>query len=175
MSHTKDRLAIQPLAGYASPVGYAIGCLEEERQRSREAVEGLTVKELDTQVEAFANSIGSLLYHIALIELDWLYCEVLEQEIPERFRAVFPHDVRDENGKLSVVTGISLAAHLERLELVRQTLRDELIDLTRDDFYRLRSFEAYEVNPAWVLYHLLEHEAKHGEQVKHIRRLIASG
>lgn len=170
MPEAKDQLAIYPLEGYAAPVGYALACLEKERERTHETVAGLAVDALDASAEGSPNSIGTLLYHIAAIELDWLYAEILEEDVPEDLMARFPVDVRDERGRLSVVAGSELDEHLERLAAVRRALLDRLEDLDGEAFYRLRSFNAYDVNPAWVLYHLLEHEAKHGEQIARIRR-----
>ncbi len=51
------------------------------------------------------NRIGTLLYHIAAIELDWLYVEVLEQEFPADLDALFRYDVRDAQGRLSIDHG----------------------------------------------------------------------
>ena len=149
---------------------YALACLEAERERTREAVTGLSLDSLDADTDGSTNSIGSLLYHIAWIELDWLYAEILEREIPESYGALFPVDIRDREGKLSVVVGVSAAEHLRRLATVRADLLEQLRSFSSDEFYRVRQLPPYEVNPAWVLYHLLEHEAKHGEQMARIVR-----
>jgi hypothetical protein len=66
MTQTKDQIIIYPLEGYAPPVGYALACLKKERQQTRATVAGLSVKDLDAQVKGSPNSIGTLLYHIAL-------------------------------------------------------------------------------------------------------------
>jgi uncharacterized damage-inducible protein DinB len=172
MTETKDQLVIHPLGGYAPPVGYALACLEKERERTREAVAELSIEELDARVSGSPNSIGSLLYHIAGIELDWLYAEILEQDIPERYGALFPVDVRDRSGHLSVVAGVPATEHLNRLTVVRDDVLEQLKALDSEEFYRVRHLNPYDVNPAWVLYHLLEHEAKHGDQIARIRRTL---
>ncbi len=171
-NQSKDQLIIQPLQGYATPVGYALACLEKERERTREAVADLSAQELETHVEGSPNSIGSLLYHIAGIELDWLYAEILEQEIPERYETLFSVDVRDPSGRLSVITGESIGDHLQRLAAVREDLLEQLRHVDGTEFFRVRHLNPYDVNPAWVLYHLLEHEAKHGEQIARLRRVL---
>ena len=169
----KEQLIIQPLAGYTPSLGYALASLECEREKTHEVVAELSTKTLDATAADFPNSIGSLLYHIALIELDWLYSEILEVPIPEKWKALFPVDDRDEAGQLAVFGGIELSEHLERLDMVRQTLLETLRDMTDEDFYRVRSLPPYDVNPAWVLYHLLEHEAKHSAQMALLRRTVA--
>jgi uncharacterized damage-inducible protein DinB len=172
MTQTRDQLIVHPLEGYAAPVGYALACLETERERTREAVTSLSIETLDAQTHGSANSIGSLLYHIAGIELDWLYAEILERDIPASYEALFPVDVRDREGKLSVVAGVSAAEQLERLATVRTDLLEQLRSFSTEEFYRVRQLPPYDVNPAWVLYHLLEHEAKHGEQIARICRAL---
>ena len=172
---TKEQLVIQPLVGYAPSVGYALACLEWERSKTLEGVAGLSLETLDGTADGFPNSVGSLLYHIALIELDWLYSEILEKSIPEDFEVVFPLEHRDEEGHLAVVVGLELDEHLERLATVRRTLLEELQGMTDEDFYQSRLLEPYDVNPAWVLYHLLEHEAKHSAQIALLRRRLEAG
>lgn len=168
----KEQLITLPLAGYAPSVGYALACLEWERGKTREVVDGLAVEVLDARAEGFPNSVGSLLYHVAAIELDWLYSEVLEQPVPDELLTLFTAEVRDDQGRLAFFGEVELADHLERLAAVRRTLLAELKDMTEGDFYRARVLEPYDVNPAWVLYHLLEHEAKHGAQMVLLRRAL---
>lgn len=171
----KEQLTIQPLDGYAPSVGYALACLEWERTKTHEVIADLSREGLDARAEGFPNSVGSLLYHIALVELDWLYSEILEQPIPEAFEALFPLEHRDEDGHLAVMAGAELGEHLARLATVRRALLEKLKDMTDEDFYRARQLEPYDVNPAWVLYHLLEHEAKHSAQMALLRGRLEDG
>lgn len=171
----KEQLILRPLLGYVPSVGYALACLEWERSTTLEVVVGLSIEMLDGTAEGLPNSIGSLLYHVALVELDWLYSEILVEPIPEMCEALFPLEHRDHEGKLAVMAGVGLGEHLERLAAVRQTLLKALRDMTDEDFYRPRSLEPYDVNPAWVLYHLLEHEAKHSAQMALLRRRLTAG
>ncbi|NJK45742.1 MAG: DinB family protein [Pleurocapsa sp. SU_196_0] len=168
----KDQFIICSLEGFDPIVGYALACLETERERTRVAVTGLSIEALDAEVDGSPNSIGSLLYHIAGIELDWLYAEILERDIPESYAALFPVEVRDREGHLSAVMGVSASEYLQRLETVRADVLTQLKPMTTEEFYRVRQLPPYDVNPAWVLYHLLEHEAKHAEQIARIRRAL---
>jgi uncharacterized damage-inducible protein DinB len=164
VNQPKNQLTLHSLSGYAPPVGYALACLEKERERPLETVAGLSIAELDARADG-SNSIGTLLYHIADIELDWLYSEILESDIPSGLAALFPIPTRTRDGHLSVVAAMTLAEHEQRLTRVRHEVLERLQNLSETDFYRVRNLEPYDVNPAWVLYHLLEHEAKHGEQI----------
>lgn len=157
----KERLTLEPLPGYPEPIAYDLARLEDARGRTLEAVQGLTQAQLDTPPGGGGNAIGTLLYHVAAIEADWLYAEILTEDFPEDIAALFPIDVRDENEHLSPVTGTPLEMHLNRLGFVRQRLLERLTDMTLDDYRRPRSLPYYDVTPEWVLHHLAQHEALH--------------
>jgi len=172
MSNKRDQLVIQPLEGYNAVVSFAAQSLQKEREKTLKAVERLEGQHLDAYVDGFPNSIGTLLYHIADIELDWLYSEILEQDVPKELQDLFPIYTHLEDGSLAPVQELDLANHLNRMAVVRADLLKQLKGMTHDEFYRVRELPPYDVNPAWVMYHLLEHEAKHGEQIAHIRRVL---
>ncbi len=43
--------------------------------------------------------------------------------------------------------------------------------MSLDDFRRARNLERYDVTPAWVVHHLLQHEAEHRGEIATIRAL----
>ena len=69
--------SVEPLPGYEPAVGRWLWLVEDTRRETKEALTGLVPAALDWTPNQTENSIGTLLYHIALIELDWLYREVL--------------------------------------------------------------------------------------------------
>ena len=166
----RDELSVIPLEGRAPEVGRALWQMQDARRRTIEAVEGLTPQALDWAPPEGCNSIGSLLYHIAAIETDWLFTDVLQAtEFPAEINTLFPQDVRDAQGVLSQVRGESLSEHLTRLGRVRSYLLLSYQGLDPDDFRRLREFEDYSVTPEWVLHHLMQHEAEHRGQIGELR------
>jgi uncharacterized damage-inducible protein DinB len=169
---TVERLKVEALDGYDPVVGRWLWTLEATRSRLKEALEGASPSELDWTPPEGGNSLGSLLYHIAAIEADWLYVEVLDIEFPREVSATFPYDVRDGDGRLSIVSGLDLADHLGRLDRVRGWLLDSFRAIDREDFRRLRHFDQYSVTPEWVLHHLIQHEAEHRGQILQLRERI---
>jgi uncharacterized damage-inducible protein DinB len=78
---------------------------------------------------------------------------------------LFPYDVREEGGRLTPVTGMSLADHLDRLAAVRDLVLGEVREMDLGEFHRVRCLPDYEVAPDWVLHHLMQHEAEHRAQI----------
>jgi uncharacterized damage-inducible protein DinB len=144
--------------------------LDDARMRTEKVVQGLSGEALHWRGEPAQSSIGDLLYHVALIEADWLYAEVLETPYPEPIRVLLPEDVQDDQGKLTHVREQTLDAHLHRLAAVRAELVGAFRPMDLIEFRRLRSLPRYDVSPEWVLHHLAQHEAEHRSQIRMTRR-----
>jgi uncharacterized damage-inducible protein DinB len=156
----KPQLNLTPLPGYAPEIGLALAMLTDARRRTLRALDGLDSRCLDW-IESGGNSIGTLLYHLAAIEMDWLFTEVAEGRLDQGLWDAFPYPVRDVNGRLSLVTGLSLEAHLARLQGTRDTVLKVFLPMTPADYRQPRSLARYDVTPEWVLHHLMQHEAEH--------------
>ena len=170
LPHVTDRrfLIPEPLDGYSPVVGEALWRLEESRERTVALIERLPDGAVDWVPPWGPNTIGTLLYHLALIELDWLSSEILEQEPPEEFLRLFPVDHRDAAGRLGVMVGETFDGHLARLHAVRARVLYSLRDMDEGDFLRTRSLPDYDVSPAWVIHHLTQHEGEHRGQIGEI-------
>jgi uncharacterized damage-inducible protein DinB len=170
---TAPLLTVEVLPHYEPTVGRWLWVLEETRRETKEALTGLTPAALDwTPAPGTENSIGTLLYHISLIELDWLYTEVLEnQPWPKELKDLFAVAVRDAEGHLSTRQGVVLAEHLHRLDRTRLYLLKSFHDMSLEEFRRLRTFPQYRVTAEWVLHHLIQHEVEHRGQIQVLRSL----
>jgi uncharacterized damage-inducible protein DinB len=117
------------------------------------------------------NAIGSLLYHIALVEMSWLFFDILEQDFPPAVKAEFPHPMSSE-GRITSVLQVPLADHLKRLGSSRSTLLEAFRGMSLADWGRSRSPEGddYTVTPAWAVFHLVEHEASHTGQINSLKK-----
>jgi uncharacterized damage-inducible protein DinB len=170
---TKQRLVVEILPGCEPEIGRLLWMLEETRRRTKEGIAGLSDAALEWASAPAENSIATLLYHIAAIEADWLYVEVLEeQSFPSEVVALFPEDVRDEHGRLTAIRGANLASSLDRLDAVRSRLLEVCRGLSLAEFRRVRDLPDYGVTPEWVLHHLMQHEAEHRGQIGVLRELI---
>lgn len=161
-------LEVRALPGYPDEIGRWLWAMEELRRRTLELVEDLDQATLDWEgQDGQDNSIGSLLYHIALVEMSWLYYDLLRQEFPHEVQVDFPLDMGSSKAGLTRVPNVSLQEHLDRLARSRSVFLDEFRRMTLDDWRRLSSPEGedYEVTPEWVVFHLVEHEAGHAFQI----------
>jgi hypothetical protein len=170
-----DQFRITPLEGPDPEIGRWLAALQDVRHRYTLRV----VRDLDPRLidwrgpDGQDNAIGSLLYHIAGVEMGWLWGEVLGHAAwPTEVRQLFgAHDPADE-GRFIHVSGLPLADHLERLERTRAIFQREMARISIDDWRRLRldpQEQAYEVTPEWVVFHLVEHEAAHAGQISAIK------
>ena len=162
-------LSLEPAANDPE-VGRWLAALEDARRDTIRELATVTAPMVDWQPPFLLESIGSLLYHVALIEASWLWDEILAGEAPPAWLDVaLPARDRDATGRLTRVEGEPLEVHLARLERIRQDLIDRLRPMSNADFHALRHLEPYDVAPDWVLHHLLQHEAEHRSHVAWVR------
>jgi uncharacterized damage-inducible protein DinB len=168
-----EQRVIVPLDASHPELGRWLWAMEDTRARTKEAVDGLDQAALDWAGPGVENSIGSLLYHIALIEFDYLYVDILGEGYPAGSEALLPFGDRDGDGHLTVVPGVSLADHLARLNEVRRQLLERVATLDAQELATARDLAeyGYEITPAWTLHHLMQHEAEHRGQILAIRTL----
>jgi uncharacterized damage-inducible protein DinB len=157
------------LAAREPEIGRWLWCLEEARGRTFQRLEGIGPSLVDWVAPEGGNSIGSILYHIAAIEADYLYADLLEQPFPQTVVELFPYEVREENGRLTPVHGFDLAWYMHRLDETRRLLLEAFRSMDLADFRRIRSLEYADITPEWTLYHLTQHEAEHRGELAALR------
>jgi uncharacterized damage-inducible protein DinB len=162
-------LIVDPALHPEPAIGAWLWALNDARRRTYEQLRELPPEAIDWRPAESAQSIGSILYHIALIEADWLCTEVLEQAYPDQIAALFPYDARDQYGLLTSIQGVALAEHLARLDTVRQHVLAVYQAMDLHDFRRARHLPDYDVTPEWVLHHLAQHEAEHRSEIGALR------
>lgn len=165
-SAARPSLTTEELAGYEPEVGAALWRLQDARRRTLRVLKNLPQDLINKSVDG--NSIGTILYHLALIEADWLYVEILQQAFPPEVKTWLPEEDRDEQGVLTAFGSETLEEHIVRLDLVRERVLKTLVGMTKEDLYRPRQLSDYDVSPAWVLHHLAQHEAEHRSELESV-------
>jgi hypothetical protein len=168
----RELLTLEPIAS-APEVGRWLSALDDGRQDTIRELADVTDEMVDQKPVHAPNSIGTLLYHIALIELDWLVVDGLGPESAVRWpEELVPFADRDGEGTLTIVRGESVLTHLERLGAVRALVHEHLGPMTVEDFHSPRAREHYDVTPAWIAHHLLQHEAEHRAHIAWVRDVL---
>lgn len=171
----KRILALVPTEDVAGVAGLWLAKLHDTRQRMREVLSGLPDALLDREPPGGGSSIGALLYHIAIVEADWLFDEILgtiETDFP---KDLFPVEMREDGTKLTGFSGETLEQHLARLKAIRTMLIDVIEPMTDEQLHELHERTSYDVSTAWVLHHLMQHEAEHRSQIGYARELLGAG
>ena len=164
---------LDPAEGFSPMVGRFVTMLGDTRRRLLRDLEDLDASHLDRTPDWAPNSIGTLLYHVAAIELDWTFADLLEGEIgfPDGVEEWFPVDVRERDGRLSPVVE-PIDRLLARLEWVRDHLLGVLATLDDSDLDRTMTNDGDESGGSWILHHLMQHEAEHRGQIGEIRAAL---
>jgi DinB superfamily len=163
-----ELLTLEPIADVPE-IGRWLSAMEDGRRDTLRELEGVTREMVDWRPDAPLNSIGTLLYHIGLVEADWLLVDIQGRDYPTWLRDVLPYPDRDDRDHLTHVEGQPLQEHLDRLATIRAHLLEELRPMSAEDFHAPRVRERYDVSPAWVLHHLLQHEAEHRSHIAWLR------
>jgi len=168
-----SELKINPLPAETPEIGRWLWGLAEVRQRTLRLVSDIDQSLLDWRgSDGSENSNGSLLYHIALVEMSWLYLDLLQQEFPPEVSQLFPYPMADPNGKVSHVPDVSLKEHLQRLNTTREIALSIFQKMNLEEWHRLRppvNDQPYETTPEWAVFHLIEHEAGHAFQISSLK------
>lgn len=144
----------------------------DTRRRLHRDLADFDGEHLDATPSWAPNSIGTLLYHIAAIELDWTFADILQAEFPPGALEWFPHDVRDDDGVLAAVVE-PLSTHIDRLDWVREHLFEALRSLDDAALDGSRTSGGEELGVGFILHHLMQHEAEHRGQIGEIRAALS--
>jgi hypothetical protein len=151
--------------------------LEEVRRRTLRLIEGLDQRVLDWEgPDGRENGIGSLLYHIAIAEIEWLFLDIQGRDFDPSIRRDFPYPAEDDHGRLTRVAGVPLIDHVGRLQHSRAIFLETFRAMSLGEWHRLRhpyGMEDHEVTPAWATFHLVEHEAGHAFQISTLKARAA--
>lgn len=173
MGGHRQTLEASALPGYEPEIGIWLWAMEEVRRSLLRTVAGLDQAVLDWRgPDGESNSIGSLLYHIAGVEMGWLFFDVFGlKELPPEVMAHFPRHIF-ENECITHMPGVPLQEHLARLQRCRDVFLEAFRPMTVEDWRRLRSpdGEDYRVTPEWAVFHLVEHEAGHLFQIRTLKK-----
>jgi uncharacterized damage-inducible protein DinB len=168
----RETFALVPTEGVAPEVGVWLAAMHECRQRTAVTLTGLPDGLLDVEPPDGGSTFGALLYHIAIVEADWLFDEILGTIDTDFPKHLFPVEMREDGTKLTGFSGDTLRQHLDRLKAIRTMLVDAVSPMRTEQLNELHERKNYDVSTAWVLHHLMQHEAEHRTQIGRVRELL---
>ena len=170
MSEHILRFTVEPVPDCHPDIGLWLAILDSAREGTQFALRDLRDAELDQAPAIGINTIGTLLYHIALTDLVWIFDNMLQMKYPADVARLFPYPIRDHEGRLSVVSGWDLDTHQQRLRTARQTVHEVFKSMTVDSFRQImrltQDFGTIEMTPEAVARHLTLHETEHLGEIK---------
>jgi uncharacterized damage-inducible protein DinB len=172
---TKPTLTLAASEGEDPEIGRWLRALKDTRGRTRRELRDLPADLLDTPPRTGGSSIGTILYHLAIIEADWLFDDILGTQETDWPSELFSKDVREDGQHLTPFAGETVEQHLKRMEKVRAMLVETISAMSPEELHRPRERKDYDVSPAWVLHHLMQHEAEHRSQIGSVRESLGAG
>lgn len=165
-----EKRIVMPPSGYEPIVARWVWALEDSRKRTKSLLAGLSQDAVDWFPQEAGNNIGTILYHLASIEMSYVYEDILEIGWATELEGLLPYDIRDDQGLLVKVEGEDLQAHVDRLDATRNLTLRHLKALSKEELFHVRRVANYETTPEWVLHHLMQHEGEHRGQIGELRR-----
>jgi uncharacterized damage-inducible protein DinB len=166
------RRFIEPAPGFAGELGIWVSSLDDVRRRTLEAAAGLTPEQLAWKPPGGGNSIGQLLRHIALVELDWVFTDLSRHEpMPKTAPPILLLD-----GPMADPGLQPLEIFTAALDYARKETKTRLGRYGRDEIETSREYVGdggrRVFNVRWILLHMLDHEAQHTGQILLVKRML---
>jgi len=169
MSEEPQRLVLDVWPDAADPeAGRWLAALDRVRRGTNELLDEIEPGAIDADPGDGGDSLGTVIYHLALVEVDWVYSDILDRE-SDISREMFPHDDRESDGRLTPVTGESMAEQRARLDRARSMIIEVIAGLSSEEFLRVRPRSWGEASAAWIVFHLIDHEVEHRVRIARIR------
>jgi len=175
---TEGLFIIGPRKGYDMHVGTLLSTMTMMRTLVQNTVKGMSIEQLDFQLDDTSNSIGAMLLHLAATEryyqlhtFDGLEWGTWSKKIKKEW------DVPSGMGKLGreQIKGNEVDYYLNKLTEVREVTKQEFAK--RDDEWLMTVDEEFPWGPTnnyckW--FHVCEHESNHRGQMKFVRSRLPS-
>ncbi|KEZ49095.1 DinB family protein [Metabacillus indicus] len=164
---------ITELQGFTHQIGHLVSQMEYARKTTLEAVNGLTVEELDFLPNKDSNSIGALLLHIAAIEKGF-QIEIFDGRTPNQKEMAEWGDPYNlgEKGRQNI-RGNALDFYITKLEEVRKRTLREFAKLNDQWLYENRLWDNHPSNHYFIWFHVFEDEINHRGQIRILKKMLS--
>ena len=161
-----------PQEGYSPMVGTLLSTMTMMRQWLKDTGTGLSVAQLDFQIDDKSNSIGAMMHHLAATEKFYQYNTFKNMawpEIAEELGEEWNLPMNLGPAAREALIGKSMDDYIKILDEVRADTEDEFKKV--DDEWLMKSEPFFQSQPTtnhckW--FHVCEHESNHRGQMKFI-------
>lgn len=167
---TQKTHKIERNESFSPNLQFLIAQLDETRNRLLSTLSKIPESIIDkTPNEETIESIATLLDHIAAIEWSWIFEDIDGKKMDEEewkysFATRSWSKVKQRKGK-------SLNYYIDRLAKVRSDVIERLMEMNKEDRFRIVGQEEDKYTIEWILYHLNHHETLHEGQISLLNRL----
>jgi len=175
-SEESDLNIIGPKKGYSPQIGTLVSMMTWMRSTMLSSVKGMAQKDLDVLFDANANTIGSLLLHLAAT--DAFYHEITfkalaMKDLSESFKEKWGMPMELGEPARKGIKGHDLDYYLKILSETREATLSEF--RKRDDDWLLTVDKSWPWGPTnnyckW--FHVCEHESNHNGQIKFLKKRL---
>ncbi len=169
----KKLLLITELEGFNPHIGKLVSMMNYARWTTLQAVDGLTIPELDHLHDAESNSIGALLLHIAAVEFSYQLSTFHGRGLTEAERLEWSPALELGDWGRREIKGHPLKDYLDRLQTVREETLQAL--KRRDDGWLFMERPFWGGRPAnhyFMWFHVFEDEINHRGQIRWLRKRL---
>jgi uncharacterized damage-inducible protein DinB len=176
VSEESDINIIGPKKGYTPQIGTLVSMMTWMRSTMLSSVKGMSQKDLDYLFDANANTIGSLLLHLAATDSFYhvvTFKGIAMKDLPESFKEKWGMPMELGEPARKGIKGHDLDYYLKILSETREETLAEF--RKRDDDWLLAVDKTWPWGPTnnyckW--FHVCEHESNHNGQIKFLKKRL---
>ncbi|MBW5446526.1 DUF664 domain-containing protein [Cohnella sp. CFH 77786] len=166
---------ISDMPGYSPQISRLLSMMNYARHTTLQAVQDLSVEQLDYLIDGESNSIGALLLHFAAVEYAYQVSTFEKRDLNDEEMSHWGAalDLGDEGRKK--IKGNDLAYYLNQLEAVRKRTYELFKTVDDDWLYREEVFWYNKrANHYFMWFHVFEDEINHRGQIRMIKKRLRS-
>ena len=156
--------------GFSPQVGVLVSMLNDLSDRVERTVKDLSPKEIDFLLDEDANSIGTLIMHLAATEKFYQVYTFENREFNKEEKAEWGTGMSLGKEAQNKYKGNDVQYYLNIFKKVRETTLKYLKE--RDDEWLAKVPEGYRMNNHWSWFHVMEHQSSHLGQILLLKKRI---
>lgn len=164
------QIKIEPEKGFTPQIGVLVSMLNDMSTRVEQAVKNLKVDEVDFLLDENANSIGTLIMHLAATEKIYQVRTFENRSFNEEEEKEWASAMSMGKKAQEEYKGKEIKAYLKVYKDVRKKTLKYLKD--KDDSWLNKVDKGWNMNYHWAWYHVMEHQSSHLGQILLLKKRI---